>query len=344
MILIDGVKYELMKPQNEEMLEEMVREHSKVIWGENSVYFDKKRLKTASGITSIPDGYVVVFDPSPRWYIVEVELSTHQLHNHLSPQISKFSSGISNKAYRDEIIDRIYMAIENDNELMTNIKNKVAPSEVYKFLTGVIKVTPTLAIIIDEKTAELDEVLETNPKNFKEVISIEFKTYLREGCDLKVHAHFFEPLYTPQENIIEKPIQKPISGKAEIPPGEHISFTTEYHLDKSNQIAKDIYFEIQSQIKQFKPGLKFNPTKYYISMVDKKSIAYIYLRKKKLNIVVMLPVTLIKQTVKHHTILPRGEGEQKFYGGECASIIIDDTSNLDEIMTVLKLAINNQLE
>jgi len=47
MILIDGVKYELMKPENEEMLEEMVREHSKDIWGENSVYFDKKRLKNS---------------------------------------------------------------------------------------------------------------------------------------------------------------------------------------------------------------------------------------------------------------------------------------------------------
>jgi len=209
MILIDGVKYELMKPENEEMLEEMVREHSKAIWGENSVYFDKKRLKTASGITSIPDGYVVVFDESPQWYIVEVELSTHQLHNHLSPQISKFSSGISNKAYRDEIIERIYTALENDNELMANIRNKVSPSEVYKFLTGVIKGTPSLAIIIDEKTAELDEVLETNPKNFKEVVAIDFKTYLREGCDLKVHAHFFEPLYAPLSNTY-------ISGKIHI--------------------------------------------------------------------------------------------------------------------------------
>jgi len=199
MILIDGVKYELMKPENEEMLEEMIREHSKDIWGENSVYFDKKRLKTASGITSIPDGYVVIFDESPQWYIVEVELSTHQLHNHLSPQISKFSSGISNKAYRDEIIERIYTALENDDELMANIRNKVAPSEVYKYLTGVIKGIPTLAIIIDEKTAELDEVLETNPKNFKEVVAIDFKTYLREGCDLKVHAHHFESLYTSQK-------------------------------------------------------------------------------------------------------------------------------------------------
>jgi hypothetical protein len=138
MILIDGVKYQLMKPEKEEILEEMVREHSKDIWGENSVYFDKKRLRASSGITSIPDGYVVVFESSPHWYIVEVELSTHQLHNHLTPQISKFSSGISNKQNRDEIIDRIYQAIENDGELMASVKSKVAPSEVYKFLTGVI--------------------------------------------------------------------------------------------------------------------------------------------------------------------------------------------------------------
>jgi hypothetical protein len=194
LILIDGFRYQLMKPQNEAMLEDMIKEHSKEIWGENSVYFDKKRLKAQSGIASIPDGFVVVFEKSPRWFIVEVELLTHQLHNHLTPQISKFSSGISNKENRDQLIEKIYESIENDELLMTKIKDKVAPSEVYKFLTGAIKGAPILVIVIDEKTTELEEVLENFSPNFKEVHSIEFQTFQKEGSASKAHAHVFEPI------------------------------------------------------------------------------------------------------------------------------------------------------
>ena len=44
MILIDGVKYFAKAPLNEDALEQVVREHSKEIFGLNSHYFEKKKL------------------------------------------------------------------------------------------------------------------------------------------------------------------------------------------------------------------------------------------------------------------------------------------------------------
>ena len=78
MLLIDGVKYELWTPPTEDEFEREVKKHTQEIFGEHSIYFDRKqKLKSQSGIGSIPDGYVIILGDSPYWHIVEVELSSH---------------------------------------------------------------------------------------------------------------------------------------------------------------------------------------------------------------------------------------------------------------------------
>ena len=61
MLLIDGVKYRLWTPKDEEKeFHPMIREHSKELFGEGSIYFDvKHKLISRSGIGSIPDAYVI---------------------------------------------------------------------------------------------------------------------------------------------------------------------------------------------------------------------------------------------------------------------------------------------
>ena len=112
MLIIDGVKYELWTPQNEDEFEQVVREHAQDIFGEQSIYLDRKqKLKSLSGIGSIPDGYVIVFGDSPEWHIVEVELSSHPLHDHIVSQVSKFINGINNPITQKGIIGAIYAEI-----------------------------------------------------------------------------------------------------------------------------------------------------------------------------------------------------------------------------------------
>ena len=78
MLLIDGVRYELWTPSSEDEFEQVVKEHAQDIFGEQSIYLDRKqKLKSLSGVGSIPDGYVITLGDSPQWHIVEVELSSH---------------------------------------------------------------------------------------------------------------------------------------------------------------------------------------------------------------------------------------------------------------------------
>ena len=208
MLLIDGVKYELWTPPSEDEFERLVQEHSQDIFGEESIYFDlKKKLKTAAGIGSIPDGYVISLGDSPRWHIIEVELSSHPLHEHIVPQVGRFISGISNPNVQRGIVNEIYEEISKDDFLKLRLRREIESTEIYRFLTDVISRQPILTIIIEKDTEELREALDT--LRYPQINVVEFQTFTREGVHLTVHAHLFEPLYAPVPPPLHPPVLPP---------------------------------------------------------------------------------------------------------------------------------------
>ena len=194
MLLIDGVKYELWTPPSEDDFEQVVKEHAQDIFGENVCYFDlKRKLKTGAGVGSIPDGYVVVFDQIPCWYIVEVELSSHPLYEHIVPQITKFVNGIQNPLSQNQIVNTIDDEIANDSILAAWVKTKIQQVERHKFLSNLITINPALVVIIDKVTEELAEVCDIVSKSLQTKV-IEFQTFGRQDVGLAAHAHLFESL------------------------------------------------------------------------------------------------------------------------------------------------------
>lgn len=206
MLLIDGVKYQEWTPSTEDEFERVVREHTQDIFGEQSIYLDmKQKLRSGSGIGSIPDGYVIVLGDSPHWHIVEVELSSHPLHEHIVSQVSKFINGIGNPLTRGEIVGAIYAEILGDDFLKLEVKKATEPVEIYKFLSDLISKPPILTIIIEKDTRGLREAISTLAH--PDIKVVEFQTFTREGVDLAVHAHLFEPLL---------PVQKPPDNSFEV--------------------------------------------------------------------------------------------------------------------------------
>jgi hypothetical protein len=192
-VIADGEKYEFWDPDSEEELEKMVNEHAREVFGENSEFFDiKKKIKSESGVISIPDGYLIHFGTEPSWFIVEIELSKHDLHDHIVKQISKFASGIKNLETRRKIVDLIYEDIKNDVLRYERIKSRVKSQEIYNFLTKLLMRDPYLLIIIDKKTKELEEIC--NYVLRLEIIVREFKTYIKRDGQTSKHLHLIEPL------------------------------------------------------------------------------------------------------------------------------------------------------
>jgi hypothetical protein len=193
LLLLDGVKYEEWVPEREEQLERMVDEHAEEIFGENSIYLDKKqKLKSIAGVGSVPDGLVIMFGNIAEWHIVEVEMSSHDPYSHIVPQVDRFLNGIENRNTRNKIIEALYDAIYGDEFLKLKTRQEIGKDrDVHKFIADLISGQPTITIIIEKYTEQLKEAL----RKYTQKKVVQFQTFTREGVGLPVHAHLFEPLY-----------------------------------------------------------------------------------------------------------------------------------------------------
>jgi len=202
MLLIDGVKYELWTPPSEDEFERVVKEHAQDIFGEQSIYLDRKqKLRSLSGIGSIPDGYVIIFGDEIQWHIVEVELSSHPLHEHIVPQVGRFISGISNQNIQRGIVNAIDEQIRRDDFLTLRLRKVIEPVEIHRFLTDLVSKQPIITIIIEKDTEELREAL--NILRYPQIEVVEFQTFKRIGAEA-VHAHLFSPLREGKKESEEK--------------------------------------------------------------------------------------------------------------------------------------------
>ncbi len=203
MLLIDGVKYELRTPSTEDELEQMVKEHAQDIFGEQSIYFDRKqKLKSLAGVGSIPDGLVIIFGDAPEWHIAEVELSSHDPYQHVVPQVDRFINAVDNPNSRNEIVEALYNAIENDEFTKVKIRQMIGQNkDIHKSLSDLIVRPPTITIVIEKDTSQLREAL----KKYTQKKVVEFQTLTREGVGLAVHAHLFKPLYEDIELTLPPP-------------------------------------------------------------------------------------------------------------------------------------------
>jgi len=192
-VLLDDIKYHLITPDSEATLEKAIQSNHRHIFGEDSFYFDVKRLiRSKAGIASIPDGYVLLFDPKPKWCIVEVELASHPIDRHIIPQLSRFNRGIENSQTRRILVETLYAIFDKDEDLRARLKQKIGSGEVHKFISDLISLPPLTIVAIDQKTEELEEALR-DVRGDKKVV--EFRTFRREGSADDVNAYVYEPVF-----------------------------------------------------------------------------------------------------------------------------------------------------
>lgn len=221
MLYVDGVKYKLWIPSKEEELENFVEKNATKIFGEDFLYLPlKTKLKSLSGIGSIPDGYAIGLTKPYKWYIIEIELSTHPVFSHIVPQLNKFIQGLKEPSSRKNIVEAVYNEIKKEPITEAYVKEKIGSGEIYRFLSSTIEKEPTLAVIIDKKTSELEEACDSIP--IKEKLISEFSVYERVDAGIKnaflIESLFEEWVEPPSVTIPKVPIGPITNQKAyEIP-------------------------------------------------------------------------------------------------------------------------------
>ncbi len=258
MLIIDVVKYRLWTPKDEENeFHPMIREHSKEIFGEDSIYFDvKHKLISKSGIGSIPDAYVIKLSKPYEWYIIENELATHPIYDHIVKQLTKFMKGLRNPKSRQNILEALDETIRGDKVLKARIEKMVGSQETYRFMSKLLSRFPKIVVVIDELNKEVKEACQ----NFKhDVQFVEFKTFVRENAE-NVRAHLFEPIYTvvtKESKAIQK--QLPVGTEATKPRriGAKTGDTLELEI-KTQSYRKYALFYIPKNRRRFFAGYKTN--------------------------------------------------------------------------------------
>jgi len=261
-LVIDGVRYKLWTPKDEEKeFHPMVKEHSKEIFGEDSVYFDiKHKLTSKSGIATIPDAYVITLSKPYEWYVVENELSSHPIYDHIVKQLTKFMNGLRNPESRNKVLEAIDEEIRSDKVLEAYVRKKTGSEDYYRFLSKLLSHSfPKIVVVIDELSEEVKEACQSLKY---ETQFVEFKTFVRENAP-NIYAHLFEPLYG--KDMVTKEIDTAIEEKIEKIESEEI---------------KDLLRESLDQLKQRNCIIKPLKGRWMSVYIKGKRFMYIAVRKK----------------------------------------------------------------
>ena len=92
-VIGDGKRFTEVKFSAENEFEDDIVASSNALFGNNVIFINsKKKIESKSLGGVIPDGFFFDFnDPTdPQFYIVEVELVSHNFFSHVFPQITKF--------------------------------------------------------------------------------------------------------------------------------------------------------------------------------------------------------------------------------------------------------------
>jgi len=326
-IFINNTKYTEYRFKIEDEFEKLVVENSKLFFGEKSIYIDaKKKIDTKSLGGSIPDGFLFDFsDPdSPEFYLIEVELASHDFYKHIFPQITKFFAFFKNNKSQRELIEKIYSIINTDEIIKKEFKKLLGEKETYKFINDTIEGSQNILLIIDGEKDELPEIIDTYTDTWGKLVKIiKINSYRNKSNQVFSMTPDFENI---EFQFIEE-IQKPIS--------EGVKYSEEYHLDGVNENIKEAYIEIKKKLINANSEIIFNPQKYYISIVNNRNVVYLKFRKKKISIIAMQPYELIQKEIKNNPVRMLSESVQSFYNGPCAEIELLNGNNIEEIINLL---------
>ena len=307
-----------IKFNSEKELEQFVIINSKSFFGENALLFnDKNEVRNER----FPDKFLIDFSNSekPRIYLIEValpELSFGQCF----VRITHFFALLRNKKNHEELIWKLYEVINSNKEQKKELQTRIPQDvEIPAFLATLLENRPLVLLITSGEKSELPAFVETYTdtwgKMFKSII---IKKYDNDG----------EAIYP--MNPVFADLMKNEKSKPEV-----VKCTEEDHLKACSESSRNVYNEIKEALLQADSSIEFNAKKIYISVRKNKNLAFFHLRKK-ISLVVMSEEDYTRMQIKHHEIKSLPASVQKFWNGACCTIVIENTNNLNEVISLLK--------
>lgn len=165
-LLINKKPYEESPFENEAELERAVVENKKFIFGLDTILLDYKRKVGSQGSrnTGIPDGFLIDFNDTknPKLFFIENELESHDLYEHIGPQIMRFYASFETS--KRELYKKLNSIIKVDKKIKREFETQINRTDyeniesllnhiLYENQLGII-------VVIDEQTEDLNSLLQ----------------------------------------------------------------------------------------------------------------------------------------------------------------------------------------
>lgn len=335
-IYIKDKRYIEFKFSLESEFEENIFKNSKRLFGENCILLNvKKKIDSGDLGKAIPDGFLFDFSDKddPKFYIIEVELQSHDFYRHIFPQITKFFAFVKgSNSQQGKLIDALYRIIESDPVYKNQFKKYIGDKELFKFLKDLIEGSGDILLVIDGNKPEINEIMLTYSDTWGKYVKLVIaRNYVNQGESIIYCEPDFEAVdEATEDNSLEN----------EDNDNSNSVYNETYHLSDSTEQVIRIFQKIKKEFSD----LIFNPQRYYVSIKNNHNFAYIKIRKKIIRIVVLLPISEVSKLISHHSFKEPSESVQKFYGSKCTEIKIDNDQNLNEIIKLLSVAKSYKLD
>jgi hypothetical protein len=155
MIILDDKKLIETKFANEQEVEDLVIANSEHFFGPSSILVPKKKIKTKDGFGTIPDGFAI--DLSTRvWYIVEAELSHHNVWTHIAPQVTKQLLAAGRTETRQLLTEILVQMVTDDSNTKEKFDDEsIKEIDIRKVLGEILEKAPVIGMPIDAVTNDL---------------------------------------------------------------------------------------------------------------------------------------------------------------------------------------------
>ncbi len=322
--------------ESEDDFERLIRDQSKILFGKDTIFiYTKRKVKGVALGASIPDGFL--FDmtdlENPEFYLVEVELQTHDFYRHIFPQITKFFGFFRNPASQNELVEKLFSVINADPALKAEFRRFLGDKEIYKFLKDICEESQNILLIIDGDKAELPEIIDTYTDTWGKLVKLlKVKKLTHESEMLvSVEPDFVDIQYAPDTDVKQSDEDDEKSSKQ--------VYSEEYHLDGVSESTKQSYLAIKDHLAKNYPNASLNFQKYYVGIRTDRNLAFLKLQKKKLRVVVMMPEEEVRRVMTHHVVKQLSPSVQGFYNGPCCAVLFENNQNLDDFWALLKILI-----
>lgn len=318
-VSLNGDIFEQVAYSKEDDFEQLVAHNARTIFGDKAMYIDaKKKVNTSSLGGTIPDGFLIDLSDrdDPQFYLVEVELQSHDFFRHIFPQITRFFAFYRDSKQRHRLIETMFGLFESSPALIKQLRDLIGSHETYKFLKDTVDNGQNILIVIDGPKAEFKEIMDTYTDTWGRMVKVQIVSHFQRDSS---------SILTVEPPFQAIPFEDAVSPDKEM--SEPSQYSEEFHLDGCETKIRDLYGRLKAEFLSIKSTLRFNPVKYYIGVRDIRNIAAIRLLKKKLLLEALLSEDEVRRIVQHHKI--------RRIKGRGPMVEVDDTQHWNEIRELI---------